>query len=53
MDQLETKKSKVNFFFDKEFSTTNPKTMFSRSIYYWGENMAGKTQEESEEARKK
>lgn len=54
MNELMTKAPYVNFFFDANFSLENPKSMYSRSVVYYGELLEGtKTSEESKDKLKK
>jgi len=49
INELETKQSNVNFFFDKNFNINNTVTQYSRSIIWWGELLNGtKDEDESE-----
>jgi hypothetical protein len=41
MNNLHTKAPYVNFFFDSNFTTTNPITMYSRLIVFWGSPLTG------------
>jgi len=43
INQIATKRGSVVFYLDKNFALNNPKTMFSRSILYWGELLDGTT----------
>jgi hypothetical protein len=51
MNLIVTKKQFVNFYFDSGFSVENQKSMYSRSILYWGELLEGT--KDSEESEKK
>jgi hypothetical protein len=41
MNKLHTKAPFVNFFFDSNFTTANPVTMYSRIIVFWGSPLSG------------
>ncbi len=41
INELITKSPQINFFFDSNFTLENRKTMFSRSILYWGAPLEG------------
>ena len=41
MNNLHTKAPYVNFFFDSNFTTSNPIAMYSRIIVYWGSPLTG------------
>ena len=53
INQLITKSPRINFFFDSNFTIENQKTMFSRSIVYWGAPLEGfePDDQESSESR--
>ena len=54
MNELETKKQYVSYFVDKNFDISNPVSMHSRALLYWGELLNGtKNEDESEEKLKR
>jgi len=54
INQITTKRGNVVFYLDKNFALDNPKTMFSRSLLYWGELLNGTTTtDESKDELKK
>mmetsp|Transcript_16638 Transcript_16638/g.31514 ORF Transcript_16638/g.31514 Transcript_16638/m.31514 type:complete len:1040 (+) Transcript_16638:98-3217(+) len=53
MNELVTKRSKVNFYFDANFALDNKVSMFSRSIIYWGELLNGTTTVDESEKKLK
>jgi len=53
MKELTTKQFSVNYFLDSNFNLTNQVTMYSRSIFYWGQLLNGTTNEEDSETKLK
>ena len=53
MNELITKRPAVNFYLDSKFSLENQKTMFSRSMMYWGKLLNGTSTTEDSEKKLK
>lgn len=53
LQEVVTKAPFVSFFFDKNFNLTNPVSMYSRSVIYWGSPLKWMEEEEENDSRRK